>query len=67
MYMVWKQCKGKYKPGKIILKWCPIERDEDGIPILYDGVPRIIKEEDIELPYMKKEVIKMLQHGSKNI
>lgn len=67
MYMVWKQCKGKYKPGKIILKWCPIERDEDGIPVLYDGVPRIIKEEDIELSYMKKEVIKMLQHGSKNI
>jgi len=67
MYMVWKQCKGKYQPGKIILKWCPIERDEEGIPILYDGVPRIIKEEDIELPYMKKEVIKMLQHGSKNI
>ena len=67
MYMVWKQCKGKYKPGKIILKWCPIERDEDGIPVLYDGVPKIIKEEDIELPYLKKEVIKMLQHGSKNI
>ncbi len=67
MYMVWKQCKGRYKPGKIILRWCPIERDEDGIPILYDGVPKILKEEDIELPYLKKEVIKMLQHDSKNI
>jgi|LakMenE01Jun11ns_1017448.scaffolds.fasta_scaffold9952597_11 hypothetical protein len=61
MYMAWKQCRGKFKPGKIILKWCPIERDEDGIPILYDGIPKIIKEQDIELPYMKQEVLKMLE------
>lgn len=61
MYMVWKQCKGIYKPGKIILKWCPIERDEDGIPILYDGKPKIMFEKDIEVPYRKKEVLKMLE------
>lgn len=66
MYMVWKQCKGRYKPGKIILKWCPLERDADGIPILYDGKPRIMFEKNIEVPYRKKEVLKMLEYAAKN-
>ena len=65
MYMVWKATKGKYKPGKIILKWCPIERNELGHPILYNGVPKIVKEENITLPYRKDEVIKMLKHIKK--
>lgn len=67
MYLIWKANKGKLKPGKIILKWCPIERDEDGYPILHDGMPRILKEEDIEIPYRKKEVMAMLEHYKTNI
>lgn len=70
MYLIWKANKGRFKPGKIILNWCPIERDNDGIPILYDdqgnivesgGTPRIIMEKEIEIPYRKKEVIAMLE------
>lgn len=70
MYLLWKANKGRFKPGKIILKWVPIERDEQGIPVLYDekgnvvesgGVPKILKEEWIELPYRKKEVMAMLE------
>jgi hypothetical protein len=66
MYMLWKASKGKYKIGKIILRWCPLERDKEGIPILYDGKPKILKEEDIEVPYKKKEVEAMLAHYKKN-
>lgn len=61
MYMLWKQLKGKFKPGKIILEWCPLERDEIGVPILYNGKPKITKEEMIEIPYRKNEVINMLK------
>lgn len=61
MYMLWKANKGKFKPGKIILEWCPLERDEDGFPVLYDGKPKSIKHEIIELPYLKKEVEAMLK------
>lgn len=66
MYMIWKANKGRYKVGKIILRWCPIERDADGIPVLYNGVPRQLKQEDIELPYKKKEVEAMLKHYKKS-
>lgn len=65
MYLVWKATKGKFKPGKIILKWCPIERDEDAIPILHNGKPKQLKEERILLPYRKAEVLKMLTHLNK--
>lgn len=61
MYLLWKANKGKFKPGKIILEWCPLERDEDGFPILYNGAPRQLKHEIIELPYRKKEVEAMLK------
>lgn len=61
MYLLWKANKGKFKPGKIILEWCPLERDEQGIPILYNGVPKVLKEEIFELPYLKKEVEAMLK------
>ena len=68
MYMVWKANGGRYKPGKIKLVWCPIERDEDGIPILYDGQPKQVGEEIIEIPYRKKEVMDILrQYGTKDI
>lgn len=61
MYLLWKANKGKFKPGKIVLEWCPLERDEKGFPILYDGIPKKLKEEQIELPYLKKEVEAMLK------
>lgn len=66
MYLLWKANKGRFKPGKLVLKWCPIERDEEGIPVLYDGVPKILREEWIELPYRKKEVVAMLETLKKN-
>lgn len=74
MYLIWKSNKGRFKPGKIILNWCPIERDNDGIPILYDdqgntvesnGTPRILSEKQIEIPYRKKEVMAMLETRKK--
>jgi hypothetical protein len=70
MYLIWKANKGRFKPGKIILNWCPIDRDADGYPILYDangnivqegGQPRILYEKEIEVPYRKKEVMAMLE------
>lgn len=71
MYLIWKANKGKFKPGKILLNWCPIERDEDGLPILYStqtgevvekgGIPNILEETIIEVPYLKKEVMAMLK------
>lgn len=61
MYLLWRASKGKFKPGDIILEWCPLERDEEGIPILYDGVPREVKRDIIKLPYRKKEVEAMLK------
>jgi hypothetical protein len=70
MYLLWKANKGRFKPGKILLMWTPIERDEEGIPVLYDasgakvaenGTPRILFQKDIELPYRKKEVMTMLE------
>lgn len=60
MYLIWKANKGKLKPGKITLNWCPIGRDENGIPILYNGEPKILKEMPIEIPYRRKEVVDML-------
>lgn len=60
MYLVWKANKGRFKPGNITLIWCPLERDEEGIPVLYNGLPRILKEERIDIPYRKKEVMAML-------
>jgi hypothetical protein len=61
MYLIWKANKGRFKPGPIILNWCPIERDSDGIPILYNGQPKILFEKQIEVPYRKKEVVAMLE------
>lgn len=61
MYLLWKANKGKFKPGKIVLEWCPLERDENGFPILYNGVPKQTKKEIIELPYRRKEVEAMLK------
>lgn len=61
MYLLWKANKGRLKSGKIILEWCPIERDEEGIPILHKGKPKQLFHKNIEIPYRKKEVIEMLK------
>lgn len=61
MYMLWKANKGRFKPGDIILEWCPLERDEEGIPILTNGKPTATKREIIKLPYLRKEVEAMLK------
>ena len=62
MYMLWKANKGRFKPGDIILEWCPLDRDEDGVPILTDGKPHSSRTEVIKLPYLKKEVEAMLNY-----
>lgn len=61
MYLIWRKNK-HLKPGKIIIEHIHLKRDEDDIPILIDGFPLILKEELIELPYRKTEVIDMLKH-----
>ena len=61
MYFLWKQNK-HLKPGKLIIEHITLKRDEDGIPILENGQPVVLKEELIELPYRKTEVIDMLKH-----
>lgn len=61
MYLLCKANAGRMKPGTIVLEWCPLERDDEGFPILYDGKPKVKFEKQIELPYRKKEVIDMLK------
>lgn len=63
MYMLWKANKGKFKPGKIVIEHVHLKRDpeDDNIPVLEDGKPVILKVEQIELPYRKKEVMAMLK------
>lgn len=61
MYMLWKANKGRFKPGDLVLEHFTLKRDEDKIPILEGGLPIILKTEQIELPYRKKEVEAMLK------
>lgn len=63
MYMLWKANNGRFKPGEIIIEHYTLERDgeNDNIPILEDGRPKILKTELIKLPYRKKEVMAMLK------
>lgn len=67
MYLLSKAHYGRLKPGKIKIVWCEIERDEDGYPIFTDGIPTIIREKTINVPYRKKEVLKMIEHVRKDI
>ena len=60
MYMLWKQ-NPHLKCGKIILIHKEIERDQDELPILYDGKPKVLKTTEIELPYLRKEVKEILK------
>lgn len=61
MYMLWKQNK-HLKPGKLILEHITLKRDEEGIPVLENDIPVVLAEEQIELPYLKKEVMAMIEH-----
>lgn len=61
MYMLWKANKGKLKPGDLIIEHVHLKRDEEGIPILENGLPVVLKTEKIKLPYRKKEVEEMLK------
>lgn len=45
------------KTGELILERRVIERDKYGIPILTNGIPTVIKKENLKLPYREKEVI----------
>lgn len=62
MYLLWKANKGRYQPGDIIIEHVHLKRDpeNDNIPVLEDGKPVVLKIEQIKLPYLKKEVIAML-------
>lgn len=61
MYMLWKANKGRLRPGKIVIIHKKLQRDENDIPILIDGLPVVKEEVEIELPYRKKEVMDMLK------
>lgn len=61
MYMLWKANKGRFKIGDIVIIHKHLKRDDDGIPILENSLPVVLKEERIQLPYRKKEVIEMLK------
>jgi hypothetical protein len=55
MYLLWVDNK-HLKIGDLILDHLQLERDDDGIPVLYDGKPKIIKTTQIKVPYLRKEV-----------
>ena len=61
MHMLWKANKGRFKIGDIVIIHKHLKRDDDGIPILENSLPVVLKEERIQLPYRKKEVIEMLK------
>lgn len=52
------------KPGTITLLHNPLERDEDGVPVFYNGKPKILGEWEIPIDYQKTEpyVKKLLNH-----
>lgn len=62
MYMLWKSNKGRMKVGDIIIEHIHLKRDpdDDNLPILEEGHPVVVKIEQINLPYRKREVIDML-------
>jgi hypothetical protein len=55
MYLLWIDNKS-FKIGEILLEHLHLERDEEGLPILYEGRPRVLKQEQIKVPYLKREV-----------
>jgi hypothetical protein len=64
MYLLWKANKGQFKPGDIMIEHINLKRDpeNDNLPILgKDGLPIVLKIDQIKLPYRKNEVISMLK------
>jgi hypothetical protein len=59
MYMLWKQNKS-FEVGDITIEHIEIQRDEEEIPVLKDGIPIVLKRSIIKLPYREKEVKKIL-------
>lgn len=59
MYMLWKQNK-RFEVGDITIEHFSIKRDEEGIPILENGVPIVLSKKIYKLPYREKEVKKIL-------
>lgn len=63
MYLLWKANKGRFQPGDIIIEHVHLKRDpdNDGIAVVKDDKPVVERIEKIRLPYLKKEVIAMLE------
>lgn len=64
MYLLWKANKGRFKIGDIIVEHIHLKRNPDdmNLPILDEnGLPVVLKIEQIKLPYRKNEVIEMLK------
>lgn len=63
MYLLWKANKGRFQPGDLIIEHIHLKRDvdNDGIAVIENGVPVVEKIEQIRLPYLKKEVMAMLE------
>lgn len=57
MYLLWKANRGRMKPGEIVIEHISLKRnpDNDGIPVLADGIPVVEKIEQIKLPYLKRK------------
>ena len=47
--------------GDLRIEHIKLKRDEDGIPLLVNGIPLVDGIEDIKLPYRRKEVEDMLK------
>jgi hypothetical protein len=62
------QANPQLKPGKIILRHLPIER-EDKMPVLTDGLPTVLSEQEIPISYEDNEadVKAMLNHYAKTL
>ena len=55
MYMLWKLNKN-LRVGDLILQQITLKRDEEGIPILSEGIPIILSRKDVKVPYRRTEV-----------
>lgn len=68
MYLLWKANKGHLLPGDIIIEHISLKRDvdNDNIAVLEDGKPVVLKIEQIKLPYLKKEVMAIIEYHKTN-
>lgn len=68
MYLLWKANKGRFLPGELIIEHVSLKRDvdNDNIAVLENDKPVVLKIERIKLPYLKKEVVAMLEYYKTN-